>query len=507
MFLALENNKNMGKFNTTSPSTKVMNKAGGMVYKESDKLAFVSLLLTSLLKEQYYRSEDDTTKELVELLNRIPDKKFLAKASIYARNEFGMRSITHIVGAELAKEVKGQTWMRPYLIKNFHRVDDMIETLAYYENKYGRKPIPNSLREAIKKAFDKFDSYQLNKYQASDKKIKLLDLINYTHPIATEKNKEAIAGIIAGTLKASGTVMSELSKAGRDAEDDVEKGKMKADVWKKLLTEKKIGYFALVKNLRNIVEQAPDMIDQACALLEDEAMIKKSLLFPFRFVTAVKQLQQDGVNEPRIYKSLNVALEKSFGNVPKLDGRTLVAVDHSGSMDSNSISKQLTNFDIGALFGITLAKSNNADILYFGDIAKYAAINPMDSTPTLINYLNGLNQGSRWSDHSGTQVGHGTNISSIFQEANKAYDRICIFSDLQSWRDGGSSMPALETYKKRTGVNPKIYSFDLSGYGTLTFPEDNVYCVAGFSDKILGLMRLLESDKHALLNTIESVEL
>ena len=496
----------MSKFNTQSESTKVINRAGGQAFQESPKLAFVSLLLTSLLKDQYYRTEGETMKELVDFIDNIADKRFIAKASVYARNEFGMRSITHVVAAELAKRVKGETWMRPFLIKNFHRADDMTETWSYYMSKYG-DPVPNSLRVAVKRGFDKFDDYQLAKYRAEGKAVTMLDLVNYCHPVATDKNKKSMEGLIKGTLKASGTWNAELAKAGRNAEGDDEKGEMKKEVWANLIKEKKLPYFAAIRNIRNIVEQAPELIDELCEVIENDEMLKRSLLFPFRFVTAVKQLQTDGINEPRIYKSLNVALEKSFDNVPKLPGRTLVAIDHSGSMGMNGASKALTNFEIGALFGITLAKSNNADIIYFGDIAKYAAINPVDSTPTLINYLDSLNKGGWGRNYGATDVGHGTNFTAVFQEANKKYDRICFFSDMQGWMNGGAPMADFVTYKSRTGANPKIYSFDLAGHGTLMFPEPEIYCLAGFSDKIFGLMKLMESDRQAMLTAIEQVEL
>jgi 60 kDa SS-A/Ro ribonucleoprotein len=485
----------MSRFNTKSQSTKIVNRAGGEAFAESPKLAFVSILLTSFLKDQFYRSKEDSMADLIEAMNKISDKEFVAKAAVYARNEFGMRSVTHIVGAELAHAVKGEKWMRPFLYSLIRRPDDMVETWSYYMSKYG-KPIPNSMRIAFKKAFGKFDNYQIQKYRMQDKKYKLVDLLNYARPVPTEKNKEAIEALIKGVLKASNTWNADLSNAGRE-DGDVDTSK--AEVWKKLLAEKKLPYFALLRNLRNIVEQAPDLVDQASELLENEAMIKKSLIFPFRFVTASKQLKEDGINEPRIYKALNKALEISFSNVPKLDGKTLVVVDHSGSMDSIEHGN-LTNFEIGALFGITLAKSNNADFMYFGDEAKYAAFDPSDSTQTLISYLSNLNEGR-------TAVGHGTNFHAIFQEANKAYDRICIFSDMQGWIGYNTPTSDFEAYKKRCGANPKIYSFDLAGYGDLQFPEDQIYCLAGFSDKIFGLMKLMETDKKSMLSAIEQIQL
>jgi hypothetical protein len=44
-------------------------------------------------------------------------------------------------------------------------------------------------------------------------------------------------------------------------------------------------------------------------------------------------------------------------------------------------------------------------------------------------------------------------------------------------------------------------------YGTLQFPERNIYCLAGFSDKALQTMRFLEEDKGALLREIEAIAL
>jgi len=82
---------------------------------------------------------------------------------------------------------------------------------------------------------------------------------------------------------------------------------------------------------------------------------------------------------------------------------------------------------------------------------------------------------------------------------------------MQGWiSDGwGSSNPkaAYANYKLRTGADPLIYSFDLNSYGSMEFPERNVYCLAGFSDKIFDIMKVLEEDREALIHRVESIEL
>jgi 60 kDa SS-A/Ro ribonucleoprotein len=40
----------------------------------------------------------------------------------------------------------------------------------------------------------------------------------------------------------------------------------------------------------------------------------------------------------------------------------------------------------------------------------------------------------------------------------------------------------------------------------MQFPEKNVFCMAGFSDKVFTTMKLLETDKAALVNQIKKIE-
>jgi hypothetical protein len=50
-----------------------------------------------------------------------------------------------------------------------------------------------------------------------------------------------------------------------------------------------------------------------------------------------------------------------------------------------------------------------------------------------------------------------------------------------------------------------VFSFDLAGYGTFQFSERNVFCLAGFSDKALQMIKFLEADKNALIHEIEAI--
>ena len=489
----------MARFNTkTKIAGKTENYAGGEAFKETPELKLVSILLTSFVQDQYYRSSEDTLEELKSAIAEC-DKEFVAKAAVYARAQFGMRSISHVTAAELAHFISGKPWAKNFYDQIIYRVDDMSEILAYYYTKNG-KALPRAMVKGFAKAFDKFNAYQLAKYRGEGNEVSLVDVVNLVHPRPTDGNEKALKDLIAGTLRSTETWESKLTIAGQEAKDEEDKEKLKKKVWVDLIKNKKIGYFALLRNLRNIAEQAPEIVDEACELLTDENLIKKSLVLPFRFMTATRQLQEDGVKSAAIYRAINEALEISFANVPKFKGKTLVVVDHSGSMDSVEHGN-LSNFEIGALFGVALAKTNDADFMYFGDTAKYAGINPVDSTPTIVEKLAGLNDGGS------TDVGHGTNFHAIFEEASGAYNRIVIFSDMQGWVGYDAPTSTFSEYKKRTSANPFIYSFDLAGYGSLQFPEGNTFCLAGFSEKIFTIMKLLEEDRHALVKKIEATTL
>ena len=484
----------MAKFRKTNyKPTITVNRAGGEAYKQTDKLELVSLLLTSFVADQFYRSSTKQLERLRELVIGISDKKFVAKSAIYARTKFGMRSITHALVGELVRIVKGQKWTKNAIAKAIYRPDDMLEILSYYLSNYG-KPIPNSLKKGLRLAINNFDEYQLAKYRGERSSLKLVDLVNLIHPKPKKELEDTFKKLINGELKSVNTWETKLTKAGqevKDIEDEQEKeeklSELKKQSWKELIESRKIGYFALLRNLRNIVEQAPEMIDKACEMLTNERLIKKSLVLPFRFNTAIKEMEKAG-SDRKVIVALSQALEKSLNNVPKFSGKTLVVLDESGSMSGRPI-------EIGSLFAAVLYKTNDADLMTFSNDARYRNLNPLDSTLTLARRL------------QEESVYNGTNFHSIFETANKGYDRIIILSDMQGWIGYDTPVKDFKAYKERFNVDPFVYSFDLQGYGDMQFPERQVFCIAGFSDKIFDVMKLLEQDRNALITEIEKIEL
>jgi 60 kDa SS-A/Ro ribonucleoprotein len=474
------------KFNILKkrPRADTLNLAGGEAFTETPKLELASIMLTSILKDEFYRTADAAAQRLRELITAQNDKRFVAKAALYARKEAGMRSVSHLTAAELAKSVKGEAWTARFYDRVVHRPDDAIEILACYRGAHG-KTIPNSLKKGLGRALARFDEYQLAKYRKDRADLSLVDVVNLVHPPATD----ALGKLVKGTLAPAQTWETKLTQAGAAAQSEDELAGLKREAWSELIRTRKIGYFALLRNLRNVLESAPEIVDAALAMLRDEKLIRKSLVLPFRFQTALDAVKASHL--PRaadVLAALSDAVDISLANVPVFSGRTLVALDGSGSMVGRPLQ-------IGSLFAATLLKANDADVILFSDGAKYVTLNKRDSTLSLAQWLQGQAQSA------------GTNFHSIFQCADRAYDRVIILSDMQGWVGHQAPVDTFRHWTERHRCDPKVFSFDLNGYGSLQFPERQVCCLAGFSDKTLETLKLLDTDPGAMIRVIEAVEL
>lgn len=472
-------------------NTKVDNLAGGRAYSQPPEIELISLLLTSFVEDKFYESANSQLQRLKDLIRDIPDKVFVGKAIVYARREFGLRSITHAGIIELLPYVRNTPNFYKTVKDAIYRPDDILEMVGYFKTKAtGKKGLPNALRKGINLAIGEMDEYRLAKYRGEGSSVKMVDIFNLTHPKpANEERATLYKKLMTGELKSVDTWESRLSKAGQKGETDEDVKDLKAEAWEDLLRTNKLGYFALLRNLRNIITQSPDSIDLACAALVNAVEIKKSLVFPFRYMTAIKAL--DEMKNPdismitKVKKAIDDAMEISCQNVPRYDGITLIVLDCSGSMSGKPI-------EIGALFASALYKSNPSHLMVFANQAQYATIDPRVPLATMTQLLKDL----------AARISGGTNFDAIFPLAQIKYDRVIILSDMQGWMGIDTPAATFEQYKIKFRADPYIYSFDLNGHGSMQFKNSKVFCIAGFSDKIFGVMSKLEQDKEALIKTI-----
>lgn len=365
-----------------------------------------------------------------------------------------MRSSSHILAASLAKKLSGTPFASSFYEKVISRPDDMTEIVSYYLANYG-KSIPNAMRKGFKKVLESLSTYQIAKYKGSSHSLKLVDLVNLFHP-----KSENFKGLVEGTLKNTQTWEAKLSSKG-----STEEGKQ--EVWEDMVNDNLIGFLALIRNLRNILNSNPtsETIDKVCELLVNEDKINKSKVFPFQIAVAYEEtVKINDSNSRKVAQALSKAIDISCKSpsMTEIKGDTCVMLDQSGSMGGEPIR-------IGSLFAGVLAKAYNADIVCFGSNARDYNYALDDSTMRIATDLNNANLG-------------GTNFEAPISHINgRKYDRVIILSDMQSWGQNYGSGDTNKVWKKYKADNSPeaiLYSFDLQSYGTLQFPESKVITLA-----------------------------
>lgn len=252
-----------------------------------------------------------------------------------------------------------------------------------------------------------------------------------------------------------------------------------ASLWESIIPN--MGYMALLRNLRNfeqagIAEQTADMV---ISKLTDPDEVARSMQFPLRFLSAYKFTEGF-----RYAHALDTALDLSVRNIPKVEGRTLILIDVSGSMTGTLSEKStVARWEAGALFGVAqYLKSANADIVAYATRSQAVPMTPGTSV------LRGI---EKVADvvHNG-RLEHGTNTFQALEAHYAGHDRLFIFSDMQSTYHfvNEAAVAKLKT----------IYNFNLGGYAQAHMDLTNGrYELGGFSDATFRLISLLERGKNA----------
>ena len=555
--MAKYNEKKMAK----QPTER--NFMGEMSFKMEDKEELISTVMTTFLQNEYYEKEATKVARIQELLKKV-DPLFAAKLAIYARNEGNLRSVTHLVAAEIAKYVSGSEWGKRFYNKIVVRPDDMSEIVSAYAYLNGMsqksiKKIPNAIKGGFKTALERLDPYQLDKYKMKGKSVSMIDLIRLFHPKATQKNAEAFKRIINGEsldgLYTAKILEKQMTKAGQLTKNATEEEKTEAKheaIVEVLDNVKGMPIMNLIRNLRNIILYAPDKVQDACAQLRIEDKILQSRLLPFRFATAYEEIEKMTYDKSKSMKSiafesdknkyqmtlthfneikesvldaLEDAIQYSVKNISELEGNVAILVDHSGSCRSDAVgSSKVSAFSktntamIGNLFGSMMAyRQKNVYLGLFGD----RLINvPLNREMKMLDFNEmSFNEGAKCG--KGTEAGIYDFMRKCIDE-DKKVDNVVVFSDCQIGKSShftpwyGSSMDDIgehfhELFKRFKKLNPMcnwiVVNLRQSG-GTSVFDKSQrILNIAGWSDKIFDVIKSNCKGWDAVIKEIEAIEI
>ncbi|MCB1187078.1 TROVE domain-containing protein [bacterium] len=471
------------------------NLAGGRAYSLSPQRELLDIALTSKLQRQFYREPDETMRRVRRLVKEA-GPEFAARCALYTRHRMGLRSISHLLAAEVSRRASGEQWLSDFYRLVARRPDDMREIIACImggpefgegvarKSGKGRKrnghALPNSLKRGFARRFEQFDEYQLGAYRGEGQGVSLVDVMRLVHPRETE----AIRKLKDGTLR-SQKQDAKLTRSGQEAGNAAEAAELKREVWHAEL--ERMGYNALVMNARGILASAPELKGRLCERIEDAEAVRRSLIQPLQIYRAYRELE-----DRQLKLSLSRAIDLACANVPRFEGRTLVAFDESGSMTAwTHGDMKIPAIEYASLFAAILAKSQDADVISFDTTARYRKYDLGNTT---------LSIAEDWH----VARGGGTDMGTIFSRMRGKYDRVIVLTDMQSWY-GVDPEKAAALYEKRQRRPLRIYSFDLTGYGTALFRPGSIQMLSGVSFGVFDTIARLDQGGDVLMDEVNAV--
>lgn len=432
------------KLNTAPKPTFTHEGAKASHIKPSDELRR-TVMACMLWESGFYESGEavaDRLKRLVPLCN----PHDVAEIAIEAREKQHLRHAPLLLVRELARDSKrcADGLIANTLCRVIQRADELAEFLAMYWSE-GRKPLAKQVKKGLACAFGKFNEYALAKYNR-DATVKLRDVLFMVHAKPKDEEQAALwKRLVDGALTAPDTWEVALS-AGAD----------KKATFERLLSEGKLGYLALLRNLRNM-QQAE--VDSALVFkaLADGAVKAKAL--PFRYVAAARAV-------PMWEAQIDAAMQTAMQGLDKLPGRTCVLVDVSGSMGEKLSSKSdLTRLDAAAALAVLVRGiSAEARVFRFNTSAQEV---PARHGMALIDAIG--------------SAGGGTTLGQAVREVRSAWpqmDRLIVVTDEQSSDAVGA--PGCNGYLLNVATNKNGV-----GYGDWTH-------ISGFSEAVVSYIAATE---------------
>lgn len=510
----------------TKPHSKVGD-LGGREYVISDPIQkLISTCGTMFNEPTYYEdcskndSKNGINESALEIINTMkecldtnPEDFFVVLS--WCRDALKMRTTPEIGFSIASQHPEGKKYLSKYEENIIQRADQIrtifgaVRHLFHQKGTNHKGTINKPLAKSLAKAFNRFNEYMFLKYDSSRPYFKdVLSMISQkldgkpvlpkpiyhylttgeildpkSTPIFSARKKfnkaSTIEEMIDTADEADVTAAVFLSKAG-SLDGDKNKNLLKA--WEWLIVNEKIGYMDLRMRLCSLEKLNPsEKIKNGVFKIIVNTPPEKHKQLPFRFLAARNMVTD------KIFKlALNKALENSVTNVPEFNGKSLVLVDLSGSMDCPISGKsKVTIKETACLLASVLAKTQGVDtkIVGFGETFKEIEINPLDSITTIHDKIISAHVGC--STIPAPAVDHEIAL-------NNKYDRIIILSDLCCYSDSGgyyckNNLP--ESFKKYTHLFPDtfLYSINLSkdSQGSQMDPKNKRVCLlSGFSESI-----------------------
>lgn len=512
---------------------------GGVAYQLTFKEQVVEFFSLGLLNGNYYQTQEDVLKNGKNLFERALREcpEFATKAAVYGNNVNSLKLVPTIwlvyVSTLEDKTLFKQAF--PRIIRNPKMLHDFLEI----SRKGG---IRGGLGRGIKDVANKWLIAHLNEYQVSRNKGKLEEIIKLTRP-DSEKAPEAfqrymkyiskgeltfaratalkdvISFMDEGTLNE--TVFSLIEANRLQLEELKHATKMLTDKDKKKLYEamyKGLNYAALILNLvalervfairthvdekyilkdgkyqtfkQTIVDETDipqHVIEMIVSRIKDVEMFRKSNMLPFALLNAEKM-----VVTPEFKRAMGDALRKVAQEAFDIDKEIelLIAIDTSNSMTQMKVNDTgtLSAMEIATVFGAMLKKSHaNMNIHALASTIQRVELAKQEEVFDMARKI------------ENTKVGLGTNFEQLMDHY-RGEKYVMLLTD--SNQADNLEKRWINT-KKPEGA--KLIIWQLVPYGIKISKDPSIVQVAGYSDRILGLVKNIIEGKVGQVDEVERI--
>lgn len=368
-----------------------------------------SVLSCMLWEGEFYEDGVQIAGRIRELVPQVAAERVAALA-VEARERMKLRHAPLLLVREMARLTTHRALVSETLARVIQRADELSEFVAIYWAS-GRQPLSGQVKKGLAAAFVKFDEYALAKYDRAGA-VRLRDVLFLSHARPVDASQAALwKRLAANELATPDTWEVALSATGHaEGADSVTE---KRQEWERLLTERKLGALALLRNLRNLHAAGVDEVLVLSAL----ASMKTDRVLPFRFLAAAR-------SAPQWEQPLEAAMFRALdGRAQRLPGHTVLLVDVSGSMEVTlSFRSEMRRTD--AAYGLAILLREIAEKVTIYTFSNDAKLVPSRRGMALRDALDTSQP------HGATYLGKA--LEQVEVDCRKGYDRLVVITDEQS---------------------------------------------------------------------------
>jgi len=361
-----------------------------------------SVLACMLWEDEFYESGATIASRIRELVPQVAPATVAALA-VEARSSMKLRHVPLLLVREMARHASHRSLVSETLASVIQRADELSEFLAIYWSN-GKQPLSGQVKKGLAAAFQRFDEYALAKYDRASV-VRLRDVLFLSHAKPRDEGQAAVwKRLVAGELATPDTWEVALSASSTN-------GVSKRETWERLLTERKLGALALLRNLRNMKDAG---VPEHFVLTALAAMNTERVL-PFRFLAAAR-------HAPHLEEALEAAMFRSVAQRDRLTGHTVLLVDVSGSMVA-PLSRHSGVQRVDAAYGLAVLLREIAEKVSIFTFSNNAKLVPSRRGFALRDAMEASQK------HLGTNLG--ASLATVHDEVPH-YDRLIVITDEQS---------------------------------------------------------------------------